>query len=240
MCQGTSWGTTVTPVDQPQLLGSAAVYFLASTSARVRLRRSHNLGIGSETLGSCCSSQTRARRTCHHRFPLQLPATTTRALTQGQNNRCHQVGEHRRRQREVEVAARRCMLDPAALKPTSYQALHCRVSIQPLALARPDLLTTWSSRLHTSSSSSSRLGRASAPAPSWPRPLLSRESCLPRCFPPSDGSRDLRGKQLESLGQAVTHTGRRKTCTRVILFKLNSVFREIFSCFWRVKTCHLV
>ena len=53
------WGTTVTPVDQPQLLGSAAVYFLASTSARVRLRRSHNLGIGSETPGSCCSSQTR-------------------------------------------------------------------------------------------------------------------------------------------------------------------------------------
>ena len=42
---------------------------------------SHNLGIGSETLGSCCSSQTPGH-TCHRRFSFQLPlpATDTRAL----------------------------------------------------------------------------------------------------------------------------------------------------------------
>ena len=53
---------------------------------------SHNLGIGSETLGSCCSSQTPGH-TCHRRFSFQLPlpATDTRALAcgnQGRNDSC--------------------------------------------------------------------------------------------------------------------------------------------------------
>ena len=53
-----------------------AAYFLASPPpAGVRLRRSHNLGIGSETLGSCCSSQTRGSHTCHCRFSVQLLPT---------------------------------------------------------------------------------------------------------------------------------------------------------------------
>ena len=64
-------GTPVTPIDQP----SSRTSSLFPPPAGVRLRRSHNLGIGSETLGSCCSSQTRGSHTCHCRFSVQLLPT---------------------------------------------------------------------------------------------------------------------------------------------------------------------
>ena len=110
-------------------------------------------------------------------------------------------GELRRRQRGRwwPAAARRwCMLQ-----------LHCQppFALQPLARE----LDPACSRLgHHGCTHRPHPRHDLAEHQLHPGPVLSRESRLPRCFPPSDGSRDLRGKQLESLGQAVTHTGRRR------------------------------
>ena len=108
-----SWGTTVTPIEQPNSSRTSSFPLHSSPSEAETIPQ---FGIGSETLGSCCSSQTRGSTHLSPPFlpPItHQPATTTRALTQGQNNGCHQVGgELRRRQRGRwwPPAARRCIL----------------------------------------------------------------------------------------------------------------------------------
>ena len=140
--------------------------------------------------------------TCHRRFSLQLPTSQPQPLVLSHRDKIMDAarsgGAQTSSEREVVACCCQTVHTLAAVKPTSYQAL--------LLLLDP----TCSRLGHHGCTHRPHPRHDLAEHQLHPGPVLSRESCLPRCFPPSDGSRDLRGKQLESLGQAVTNTGRRR------------------------------